>query len=139
MNCLFCDYVKRKSDVGGFVAELSSSIVIISFNQQYWGRCLVIHKRHETSLLNLSGRDSKKFYEDMLKVANAIEKAFDPDKMNYALLGNEVEHIHWHVIPRYKNDGNWGGPPWPSTWPREKRLQAEEYNKMVTEIKKRLK
>jgi len=27
-------------------------------------------------------------------------------------LGNTVPHLHWGLIPRYKNDGRWGNPVW---------------------------
>jgi diadenosine tetraphosphate (Ap4A) HIT family hydrolase len=27
-------------------------------------------------------------------------------------LGNTVPHLHWGLIPRYKNDRRWGHPIW---------------------------
>ena len=40
-----------------------------------------------------------------------------PDKVNLASLGNMVPHLHWHVIPRWKND------PWfpDSVWSAARR------------------
>jgi diadenosine tetraphosphate (Ap4A) HIT family hydrolase len=35
-----------------------------------------------------------------------------PDKMNVAALGNVVPHIHWHVIPRFKDDVFFPGSVW---------------------------
>jgi diadenosine tetraphosphate (Ap4A) HIT family hydrolase len=35
-----------------------------------------------------------------------------PDKVNIAALGNMVPHIHWHVIPRYKDDAFFPGSAW---------------------------
>jgi diadenosine tetraphosphate (Ap4A) HIT family hydrolase len=35
-----------------------------------------------------------------------------PDKVNIATLGNMVPHIHWHVIPRYKDDAFFPGSAW---------------------------
>jgi diadenosine tetraphosphate (Ap4A) HIT family hydrolase len=32
--------------------------------------------------------------------------------MNVESLGNLMPHLHWHVIPRYRNDGRWGQPIW---------------------------
>jgi diadenosine tetraphosphate (Ap4A) HIT family hydrolase len=35
-----------------------------------------------------------------------------PDKVNIAALGNMVPHIHWHVIPRFKDDAFFPGSAW---------------------------
>jgi diadenosine tetraphosphate (Ap4A) HIT family hydrolase len=35
-----------------------------------------------------------------------------PDKVNIAALGNMVPHIHWHVIPRFKDDAFFPGSVW---------------------------
>jgi diadenosine tetraphosphate (Ap4A) HIT family hydrolase len=35
-----------------------------------------------------------------------------PDKVNVAALGNMVPHIHWHVIPRFKDDAFYPGSAW---------------------------
>lgn len=37
-------------------------------------------------------------------VEEAIRHVMHPDKVNIATLGNMVPHIHWHVIPRFKDD-----------------------------------
>jgi diadenosine tetraphosphate (Ap4A) HIT family hydrolase len=45
-------------------------------------------------------------------VEEAIRHVMQPDKINIAALGNMVPHIHWHVIPRYKNDAFFPGSAW---------------------------
>lgn len=40
----------------------------------------------------------------MLIVEEAVSNVFKPDKMNYELLGNGCNHIHWHLYPRVKGD-----------------------------------
>jgi diadenosine tetraphosphate (Ap4A) HIT family hydrolase len=37
-------------------------------------------------------------------VARALKQAFDARKVNYALFGNLVPHMHWHLIPRLGTD-----------------------------------
>ena len=32
--------------------------------------------------------------------------------MNLASLGNQVPHVHWHVIPRFSNDAHFPLPIW---------------------------
>ena len=45
-------------------------------------------------------------------VEEAIRHVMHPDKVNLAALGNMVPHIHWHVIPRYKDDAFYPGSAW---------------------------
>ena len=47
-------------------------------------------------------------------VEEAIRHVMQPDKINLAALGNMVPHIHWHVIPRYKDDAYFPGSVWSS-------------------------
>jgi diadenosine tetraphosphate (Ap4A) HIT family hydrolase len=35
-----------------------------------------------------------------------------PKKINLAALGNQVPHIHWHVIPRFEDDVFFPGSAW---------------------------
>lgn len=35
-----------------------------------------------------------------------------PDKINLAQLGNMVPHLHWHLIPRYKDDTHFPESIW---------------------------
>jgi diadenosine tetraphosphate (Ap4A) HIT family hydrolase len=42
--------------------------------------------------------------EEVSGVAQALKLAFDARKVNYALFGNLVPHVHWHLIPRLAAD-----------------------------------
>jgi diadenosine tetraphosphate (Ap4A) HIT family hydrolase len=37
-------------------------------------------------------------------VAGHLAEEFRAVKMNYELLGNQLPHIHWHLIPRLAQD-----------------------------------
>jgi len=56
-------------------------------------------------------RQTELFAEVML-VGNAIQRAFQPWKMNYSCYGNAVEHVHWHIFPRYESDPDHRTHPW---------------------------
>ena len=40
----------------------------------------------------------------MCLLAQAIDLCFQPRKMNYEALGNQVAHLHWHLFPRRHDD-----------------------------------
>ncbi len=45
-------------------------------------------------------------------VERAIRRVLQPAKVNLASLGNQVPHVHWHVIPRFSNDAHFPLPIW---------------------------
>ena len=51
-----------------------------------------------------------------LRVVFAVEQVLRdvlrPDKVNVASLGNQVPHVHWHVIPRFADDAHFPDPVW---------------------------
>jgi diadenosine tetraphosphate (Ap4A) HIT family hydrolase len=45
-------------------------------------------------------------------VEEAVRHVMQPAKVNLASLGNQVPHLHWHVIPRYQDDAFFPGSAW---------------------------
>ena len=41
-----------------------------------------------------------------------VRLSLEPDKMNLASLGNLTPHLHWHVIPRWRDDRHFPDPVW---------------------------
>ena len=84
--------------------------------------------RHVTRLDQLTSDEWLAYAADLHRVVSAIVAVCKPDHINVESLGNLVPHLHWHVVPRYKNDGRWGQPIWA---PRrrsqpERRLAADD-------------
>ena len=117
--------------------ESPISVGKLNPDQFFKGYSFVTLKWHSEELYQLSDKDRKKFLEDMSKIAAALAKTFNPDKMNYELLGNGMPHLHWHLVPRYKTDNLWGRPIWTGSRQR-KRLPREDYDDLVSRIKSKL-
>lgn len=113
--------------------ETRTSVAKLNPDQAFEGYTFLTLKWHEEELYKLADKDRKQFLEDMSLVANALSKAFKPDKMNYELLGNAMPHLHWHLIPRYTSDPMWGRPIWAGNR-RRRRLNEEGY----TALKRRV-
>jgi diadenosine tetraphosphate (Ap4A) HIT family hydrolase len=113
------------------------SVAMLRSDQFFRGYTLVALKEHVAELYHLPPEQRIKFCEEMIQVAAAIDKAFHPDKMNYSLLGNIDAHMHWHLIPRYKDDPLWGKPTWAQ--PHDKKMLTEqEYQNLIGQIRKHL-
>jgi diadenosine tetraphosphate (Ap4A) HIT family hydrolase len=76
------------------------------------GFCRVIWNRHvsEMSKLNYGERDL--LMHLVFAVEGAVRSVMHPNKINLAALGNQVPHIHWHVIPRFEDDAFFPGSAW---------------------------
>ena len=57
--------------------------------------------------------------------------------MNVESLGNVMPHLHWHVIPRYKNDSRWRQPIWAQDVRAqpERRLADDDRVRLMTELR----
>ncbi|HEY9181816.1 MAG TPA: HIT family protein, partial [Gammaproteobacteria bacterium] len=111
------------------VAQLTASSWYLPQNQMYRGHgVLVFDPRHVTRLEDLSADEWAAYAADLHRVVRAIGAVCTPDHLNVESLGNVVPHLHWHVIPRYRNDGRWGQPIWAQdvNAQPERRLAADD-------------
>lgn len=98
-----------------FVRELKSGYVVLGDVQRFEGCALLLCRERKTELHHLTPENWMQFLSDMALVAEAVDPAFRPDKLNYALLGmGKAVHMHWHIFPRREGDtpapapcGNW--------------------------------
>ncbi|EKE22242.1 MAG: diadenosine tetraphosphate (Ap4A) hydrolase like protein HIT family hydrolase [uncultured bacterium] len=95
-----------------FVAELETGYVVLGDYQFYRGYTIFICKEHKQELHELDVDFKVKFLKEMSVVAEAVHLALKPHKLNYELLGNLYNHLHWHIFPRYKDDVNPSLPIW---------------------------
>lgn len=102
------------------IAELGVSRLVLYDDQTFPGYCFVILREHATELFHLTPAIRTALLEDVCRAAEALERAFRPTKINYAVLGNQSPHIHWHLIPRHAGDPAWPRPVW--SHPHEKQV-----------------
>lgn len=132
-RCLACDRIEQiKQGVNPyFVKELETGYVVIGDFQFFKGYTLLLCKHHVPELHQLDRTFRLKFLEEMTIVSEAVWKWVSPKILNYEALGNDVEHLHWHIFPRYADDPNPKGPTWQI--PREERC-AEKYRPTEQEL-----
>src|SRR5262245_29115797 len=98
------------------IAALSVSTLYLDKIQTYRGySVLVFDPRHVTTLTELSERERTDLMSDLCRAQEAMRRVLKPDHFNVECLGNQVPHLHWHIIPRYKGDPRWGLPIWMTT------------------------
>jgi diadenosine tetraphosphate (Ap4A) HIT family hydrolase len=86
--------------------------VVLVDEPAYPGFCRVILKQHIAEFSDLSIQDRNRLMQLVFAVESAQRECLQPDKINLASLGNMVPHLHWHVIPRFKQDRHFPAPIW---------------------------
>jgi len=71
------------------------------------------------------------------RLARALADVFDAAKMNYELLGNELPHVHWHLVPRGADDPAPRRPVW-TVAHEPRRLPPEDLAARIASIARRL-
>jgi len=66
--------------------------------------------RHVVEPTDLSDEESAGYWREVLLVARALQRYYQPLKMNYETLGNVEPHLHTHLVPRYVRDPAAGQP-----------------------------
>ena len=85
------------------------------------GFCRVIWHQHIAEMSALNHAQRHLLMRIVVDVEEVIASAMKPVKINLASLGNQVPHLHWHVIPRYVDD-----PYFPDSVWSEKRRDTHE-------------
>jgi len=111
-DCIFCSIIA--GDIPGrIVHETDDAIAFLDANPLAPGHTLVIPKTHHERLDDVPAEAATGLYSALHDVVPAVEDAVDAPATtvafnNGAEAGQEVPHVHAHVVPRFEGDG--GGP-----------------------------
>ena len=135
-NCGYCMRGELLDKFGIYICDLEVSTLILFKEQSHPGRCIVAYKDHVSEIVNISDEERNAFFADVNRAAKAIHAAFHPDKVNYGAYGDTGCHLHMHLVPKYKDEYEWGGVF--EMNPGKTYLTDEEYTKMIEAIKANL-
>ncbi len=106
--CIFCDIVEKKIP-SKVVYEDDQVLAMLDINPLSKGHTVILPKKHVDSLLE----SDEETVLACAKVAHLLSKhiceKLNADGCNLLVnshesAGQSVNHMHFHVIPRYKND-----------------------------------
>jgi len=87
------------------------SVVAVD-DPNYPGFCRVIWNKHVKEMTDLTPGERNYVMEVVWQVELAVREVMQPEKVNVASFGNMTPHVHWHVIPRYRDDAHFPSPSW---------------------------
>ncbi|MRN25045.1 HIT family protein [Romboutsia ilealis] len=136
-NCAYCVEGELVDKFGIKICELETSKVYLFKEQSHKGRVIVAHKKHIGDMTVLSSDERAAYFEDISKVSKALQSAFKPNKVNYGAYGDTGCHLHFHLVPKYSDEFEWG-----TTFamnPDRITLTEDEYQELINQIKENLK
>ena len=111
-NCIFCKIVAKEIPAT-VIYEDDDVLVFMDIGPIIKGHALVISKKHYDPIIDTPDEIVAKLHLTAKRIAQAQMNGLGADGVNImqnngAAAGQEVPHIHVHVIPRYNDDGhNW--------------------------------
>jgi len=136
-DCFYCVKDERLTNLMIEICKLEASTLYLFKEQTYKGRCVVAYNGHKSEIFELNDEERALYMKDVARVAGALNKAFSPDKINYGAYADTMTHLHFHIVPKYKNGPSFGGTFEMS--PSDKvLLKDEEYNQLISKIKEQL-
>jgi diadenosine tetraphosphate (Ap4A) HIT family hydrolase len=122
VDCPLCT-----SDGGQVIYRDGGCRVVIAEEAVQTGVCRVILDDHVAEMTDLSVERRGHLMALVFATEAAVRAALHPDKVNLASLGNQVPHLHWHVIPRFYDDAHFPDPIWasPRRTARARRIDTE--------------
>jgi histidine triad (HIT) family protein len=108
-DCIFCKIVKGEIP-SEKVYEDDNFIGFLDINPEVKGHTLVIPKKHFKTLLDMPSSLGNEMLEAIKKISlelidkqksGGVNVVFNINK----IAGQEVDHVHAHILPREKGDG----------------------------------
>lgn len=133
-NCIFCKIIQSKIP-SHKVYEDEYSIAFLDIMPNNQGHTLVVPKEHYENIYVLPPETLARLSLSVQRISTAVKNAMDADGIN-VIMNNEVAagqmvfHSHFHIIPRFQNDGF---AHWPHTEYREGEAES-----VATKIKENL-
>jgi histidine triad (HIT) family protein len=108
-NCVFCKIVGGKIPAK-VLTQNDRAIALLDAFPVAEGHTLIIPKSHYAKVQDMSKQDSMAVFEVMWKIVGAVEAGSQVNASTIAIhngneAGQEIPHVHVHVVPRKRGDG----------------------------------
>ena len=108
-DCVFCEIVAGRAEAS-IVHQDDRTLAFMDLRQPTEGHVLVVPKRHVPDVFALDDDDAAALMRAATRIANALRSVVPMDGLNLwmsngAAAGQEVPHVHLHLLPRRTGDG----------------------------------
>lgn len=136
-NCLYCQRNQTQKDLMIEICDLRVSTLFLFKEQSHPGRCVVAFKDHVNEQFEIPEEEYAEFMLDVRRVGMVLKELFQPTKINFGAYSDKLAHAHWHIVPKYENEFEFGGVF--EMNPQKCYLTDEEYTERIELIRNALK
>ena len=134
-DCIFCKILQGQIP-STVLFESDAFLVFLDINPANKGHALIVPKRHVETVFDMPDGYGEELVAIMRRAGKAIMMATGATGMNilqnnYPDAGQEVAHVHWHLIPRFAGDGL-------IPWSTKKYADGEEMASLAEKIRSAL-
>lgn len=108
-ECPICNGINIQNGTYTEICKLNTSTVFLFKEQTYYGRAVVVLNTHEDELYHMDENLRNEYFAEVVKTAQAIQKATGAQKINYGAFGDKIPHVHFHLVPKYEGKEDFGG------------------------------
>jgi len=134
MDCIFCKIVKGEIPAK-IIDETDKTLGFMDAFPLTKGHSLVIPKNHYEKMQEIPPEENAELFETVRRVLSKVDKLTNATLValhNGKDSGQEVPHVHIHLIPRSKEDS---AGPVHSMFKDRPKLSDEEFNELVEKLK----
>lgn len=112
-DCPLCRMAADPQAQADFVCELKNTVVTRGpFAKRWPGAIQITAKRHVKDPSQLKYPHFIHSQSELYQLETAVRRAARAKHLNVVKFGNVVEHLHWHIIPRFENEIYPQKTPW---------------------------
>lgn len=133
-SCVFCKIIKGEIPADK-IYEDENYLAFLDITPINFGHVLLIPKAHYKNLYDLPNDIISGIAPLIKKIAVAVKQSVSADGINIGMnneqaAGQIVPHAHFHIMPRFSNDGyrHWQGKQYP---PDKSKKTAEKIKKFL--------
>jgi histidine triad (HIT) family protein len=138
-DCIFCKIIKGEISAEKFYED-DDVIAFLDINPNIQGHALIVPKKHFPNLLKTPDSELAKMISKAKYLGAKIIKALEAQGFNLGVntgeaAGQVIQHVHFHIIPRYPGDGlvHWQAK---KTSPKELKKIAEKIKSTIAKERK---
>lgn len=136
MDCIFCKIVKGEIPAK-IIEKTNKSLAFMDAFPLAKGHSLVITKNHYEKMQEIPPEENAELFETVRKVLSKVDKLTNSTLValhNGKDSGQEIPHVHIHLIPRSKEDS---AGPVHSMFKNRPKLSDKEFNELLEKLKSR--
>jgi histidine triad (HIT) family protein len=134
LDCIFCKIVKKEIPAK-IIFETEKSLAFMDAFPLTKGHSLVVTKTHYEKVQDISKEDNADLFETVRRTISKVDKITDATLLavhNGKQSGQEVPHVHVHLIPRSSEDS---AGPVHSMFPNPQQLSDKDIQTIYEKLK----